>query len=223
MEAINGSAQLKALGLDVPNSASQKKADDKNVFLELFITQLQNQDPLNPQDASAMLGQLAQFSTVEGINNMQNTFSRLETTMQSSQALQASSLVGRQVQVPTELGVLKPTGQIQGTLALPQAVSDLTITIRDAAGQVVKEISMGEAAQGEVAFHWDGTDENGNRMNPGAYHVAARASLDGTPTALQTFINADVASVTIAQGQNNIMLNLIGHGPVSIKDVKTIN
>lgn len=223
MESINGMEQLKALGLEAPTSAAQKKTDDKNVFLELFITQLQNQDPLNPQDASAMLGQLAQFSTVEGINNMQNTFSRLETTMQSSQALQASSLVGRQVQVPTDLGVLKPTGQIQGTLTLPQSVSDLSITVKDASGQVVKEIPMGEVAQGEVAFNWDGTDENGVRVNPGSYQIAARATLEGTPTALQTFINADVSSVTIAQGQNNILLNLIGHGAVSIKDVKTIN
>ncbi len=223
MESINGMEQLRALGLEAPANAAQKKTDDKNVFLELFITQLQNQDPLNPQDASAMLGQLAQFSTVEGINNMQNTFSRLETTMQSSQALQASSLVGRQVQVPTDLGVLKPTGQIQGTLTLPQSVSDLSITVTDASGQVVKAIPMGEVAQGEVAFNWDGTDENGARVDPGGYRISARATVDGAPTALQTFINADVSSVTIAQGQNNIMLNLLGHGPVSIKDVKTIN
>lgn len=223
MESINGLDQLKALGLDAPGAASQKKAEDKNVFLELFITQLQNQDPLNPQDGSAMLAQLAQFSTVEGIRNMENTFNRLESTMQSSQALQASGLVGRQVQVPTEVGVLKATGDLQGTLTLPQAVSDLTITIKDANGQIVKEIAMGEAAPGDVAFSWDGTDANGERVASGGYQVAARATVEGTPTALQTFINADVASVTIGQGQNNIVLNLIGHGPVSIKDVKTIN
>ena len=81
----------------------EKKANDElgqSEFLDLMIAQLQHQDPLNPADSGEFLGQLAQFGTVNGITELQNSFADLATSLQSSQALQASTLVGRNVLIP---------------------------------------------------------------------------------------------------------------------------
>lgn len=126
-------------------------------FLKLMIAELNNQNPLDPQDNGEFIAQLAQFSTVEGLDKLNNTTEGMSDGMRSSQALQASSLVGQSVIVEgNEMGLLLNKGIISGYSELPESTTDLTLTIEDENGQLLEQISLGNHAAGEMSVRWDG-------------------------------------------------------------------
>jgi len=104
------------------NSATGKKALGKDAFLQLLVTQLKNQNPLEPQDNGEFVAQLAQFSSLEGITTLNDTVSGLASNYNSSQALQASSLVGRSVIAPSDKSVVDTSKSFSGTIAVPASV-----------------------------------------------------------------------------------------------------
>lgn len=207
--------QLKQESVDKQNELG------KTQFLELMVTQLNNQDPLSPQDNSEFVAQLAQFSSVEGIENLNNSVDSLATSFQSGQALQASSLVGRSVHVNAKQTILEPAGIITGTLSLPASVSNLRLEISDQNGALVRSIELGENAAGEIDFGWDGSDKDGNALPPGLYSFRATAPLDGANTELDMQLSANVNSVSIS-GAGAITLNLAGVGSRSLQEVSQI-
>jgi flagellar basal-body rod modification protein FlgD len=126
-------------------------------FLKLMIAELNNQNPLDPQDNGEFIAQLAQFSTVEGLDKLNNTTEGMSTNMRSSQALQASTLVGQSVIVEgNELGLLLNQGIVSGYSELPESASDLKLSITDENGQLLEQIPLGNHAAGEVSVRWDG-------------------------------------------------------------------
>ncbi len=191
-------------------------------FLELMIAQLKNQDPTKPMDSAEFLGQIAQFGTVSGIQDLQKSFTDMASSMQSNQALMASSLVGRSVLVPGGVGVLPTGGALTGSVNLPVGVADLAINITDGSGQLVRRLVMGGQQAGDVSFSWDGLDEAGAPAAPGRYKVTAEAMLDGKPYSADTSVSALVESVTLG-GAQGMQLNLAGLGSVSLGDVKQIS
>lgn len=126
-------------------------------FLKLMIAELNNQNPLDPQDNGEFIAQLAQFSTVEGLDKLNNTTETMSDGMRSSQALQASSLVGQSVIVEgNEMGLLLKQGIVSGYSELPESATDLTLSIEDENGQLLEQISLGNHAAGEMSIRWDG-------------------------------------------------------------------
>ena len=195
----------------------------KNEFLELLVAQLNNQDPMSPQENGEFIAQLAQFSTVEGIEKMNGSIDAMASSFQSSQALQASSLVGRTVIIPTDQAMIDPQTGFTGQLALPQASGAVTVSVYDDAGSVVSTINLGAQEAGINEFAWDGTDASGNALPAGKYRFEAQASINGEAIQLATLLPANVDSVSLGVGHGGEMvLNLAGLGSIGLSEVFTI-
>jgi flagellar basal-body rod modification protein FlgD len=204
----------------------------QTAFLELMITQMENQDPLSPQENSEFIAQLAQFSSVEGLERLNTNFDSFTSSFISNQALQASSLVGRSVSVPSSEAELAEGGIVGGTIDLPASTTDMSMNIYNEQGSLVEQIPMGAQAAGNVVFRWDGnrieingelTDwESDDPITSGDYRFEVIASQNGEPEQLETALTANVNSVT-SDASGQLILNLSGIGAVSINDVKQFN
>jgi flagellar basal-body rod modification protein FlgD len=213
---------LSDIGLNTPLTAEKDKSE-KNEFLQLFVTQLRNQNPLEPRDGAEYLGQLAQFSTLEGIRNMETAFNKIANTLNSNQALQASSLVGKNVGDKTDSGLYLQGSKVNGNIDVPAHVANLELEIRNEFGELVKTIKMNAVERGDLAFSWDGLDDNGNAQPSGVYRFAAKAAVQGQETQLETYLSANVDSVTINKNGQPVTLNVSGYGKVSMEDIRTIS
>lgn len=210
-------AELQHLAVKQP----EKKSEDglgQDTFLELMITQLQNQDPLNPMESADFLTQVAQFGTVNGITDLNTSFATLSNSLQSNQALQASTMVGNTVLVPSDRTVLTAGEQVSGKIFSESSTSNLLLNISDSAGQSVRQINLGEHPAGLVGFTWDGLDNNGAALPAGTYGIEAAAQVGDQAIAQTVLVNAKVDSVSLITG-NEPLLNLNGIGAYSINDV----
>lgn len=213
-----------ALGLGA-TQAQPTKANDQLLqedFLKLMVAQLKNQDPMKPMESGEFLGDIAQFGTVSGIQDLQESFASLSSSIQSSQALQAAALVDRQVLVPMNRGQLESGGAISGAVDLPASTSQLTLGVYDSAGALVRQISMGSQPAGLAQFQWDGLADNGTYAQPGLYQVRAEALYNGETTSATTLIEADVRSVTLGSGGQGLTVDLGALGSVSFAQVRQI-
>jgi len=203
----------------------EPKSDElgKDQFLELLVAQMNNQDPLSPQENGEFIAQLAQFSTVEGIEIMNTSMEALLSGYQSSQALQASSLVGRTVIVPSDQAIVDTATGVEGQFALPEDSGAVSIKVLDSAGSLVNTINMGDLKAGMHDFKWDGKDGSGNVLPPGAYTFEATAAVGGTTKQLATLLPANVDSVSLGAGNNGeLLLNVAGLGSISLSNVYSI-
>ena len=213
---------IDSLGLskkEEPKSTGEMGQDE---FMQLMLAQLENQDPLEPMEDSEFLSQIAQFSTVEGIDALQTSADQLVGSLQASQALQASTLVGRSVLVPTNSGTLNAGEPITGSIELTSSTPQLMLKITDSSGQLVREIPMGAHPSGQVAFSWDGYSDSGVMMPPGSYGVSAEALIGGETQAVSAYVATQVESVTLQQGSADPILNLAGTGPMALSSVRQI-
>nr|WP_298139694.1 flagellar hook assembly protein FlgD [uncultured Pseudomonas sp.] len=204
----------------IKNERSTNKDLGKNEFLNLLVAQLNNQNPLEPQGNGEFIAQLAQFSQVEGIEKLNTSMGSLLSGYQSSQALQASSMVGRKVIVPTDKAVVDTSESFKASAVLPVTSNNVFVNVYNNAGSVVSRINLGEQAAGNVNFIWDGKDSSGNLLPPGTYKFEAQATYDGETKALYTMLPANVDSVTL--GGSELMLNLAGLGSVPLSQVQVI-
>jgi flagellar basal-body rod modification protein FlgD len=204
----------------IKNDTKTNKDLGKNEFLNLLVAQLNNQNPLEPQGNGEFIAQLAQFSQVEGIEKLNTSMGSLLTGYQSSQALQASSLVGRKVIIPSDKAVVDTSESFKASLVLPVSSSNVYVNIYDQAGSVVSRVNLGEQAAGNVSFIWDGKDASGNLLPPGTYKFEAQATYAEGTKGLYTMLPANVDSVTL--GGKELMLNLAGLGSVPMSQVQVI-
>jgi flagellar basal-body rod modification protein FlgD len=213
--------QLKSLQeQNKPNETTGKQDLKQEDFLSLLTKQLAQQDPFKPVSNDQMIAQMASFATVDGINKMNGQFESLNSSMTSNQALQASSLVGRDVLVPGAAGVKQDNAGMAAMVKLPQAVDNLFVRVEDQLGQLVRTIDMGATPSGENRIEWDGKDENGNPLPAGKYNVKASGLLDGENTEFDVSTYANVNSVLLGKGDGNVLLNLAGFdSPVRLAEV----
>lgn len=216
---------LQSLGLVNQNSSNAAKDGNdlaQDDFLKLMVTQLTHQDPMKPMENGDFLGQMAQFSTVSGIGDLQQSFSEFASSISNDQALQAANLVGRWVSAPLNTGVLKPGGNLEGEITLPASSADVSINITDGNGQLIKTLSLGSQAAGPVSFAWDGKLADGSNAPAGLYNIEAQARIDGQNFELDTNVLAEVESVTLGGLGRALQLNLSGLGSVPFTDVSRI-
>lgn len=215
---------LESLSIDRQKETTANLAGElgQEQFLELMLTQLKNQNPLKPMDSGDFLGQIAQFSTVTGINELQESFSALAASLQSSQALQASTMVGRDVLIESGSVRLKAGSNPTFAFELPSPATDVRIVIEDQTGQVVRQVAFGAHDSGLVDFTWDGLDEAGARVAPDSYVVKATGVIDGVNEALVTFIRVPVESVTLSRDGQAPVLNLTDVGAVELGSIKRV-
>lgn len=214
-------AELQHLALKQTTEAKGDSELGQADFLNLMLTQLQNQDPTNPMDSANFMSQMAQFSTVNGITELNTSFGTLSSALQSNQALQASTMVGSTVLVPSEIAELNAGSEVSGKIFLENSTGTLTLNIADASGQTVKQINLGTQEAGLVGYTWDGTDNNGNQLPAGTYSINASSISNGESVAQTVLVNAKVESVSLISGSEPLV-NLNGLGAYSMNDVLEI-
>lgn len=206
------------------SAATGNQSLGKDAFLQLLVTQLKNQNPLSPQDNGAFVAQLAQFSSLEGINTLNDSVNAISSNFSSSQALQASSLVGRSIITQTDKALVDTSKSMTGSAAVTSAVGNVSIKITDKDGNVVRTIDMGAQNAGNSDFIWDGKNDAGEVAPAGTYTFAATTKNDkGDAVALATSLPATVTSVTLSKTGGEMLLNLAGGmGSVKLSQIQTI-
>lgn len=176
MTIINPTSGASSLSGGASSLGTSSIAETQEQFLTLLVTQLRNQDPLNPMDNAGITSQLAQLSTVSGIEKLNQTVLALTGQLDVSQSMQASSLIGRHVLVPGEAiklgdsGVATPFG-----VDLMGAAASLKVEIVDAAGNPVRTFDLGPQNVDVISMQWDGLGDNGTQAPAGKYTVRVTA------------------------------------------------
>ncbi|AZF28137.1 flagellar hook assembly protein FlgD [Pseudomonas sp. R2-60-08W] len=209
---------------NVSKAATGDQALGKDAFLQLLVTQLKNQNPLSPQDNGAFVAQLAQFSSLEGINTLNDSVNNISSNFSSSQALQASSLVGRSIITQTDKALVDTSKSMTGSVAVTAATGNVSVKITDKDGNVVRTLDLGAQSAGVSDFIWDGKNEAGEVASAGTYTFAASTKNDkGDAVALATSLPATVTSVTLSKTGGEMLLNLAGGmGSVKLSQIQTI-
>jgi len=220
---MNQLGLTKSVAANSASSTNSKISGQLNQsdFLKLMTTQLNNQDPTQPTDSSQMLAQMAQLSTVSGIQDMQSSLKQLVNTMLASQTTQAAALVGHQVVAPGSTATLSSNG-LSGAVDLTQDTNQLAVGIYDSAGQLVKQVNLGEQGKGTIPFSWDGMMDDGTAAPNGLYQIKAMANVSGSAEAMGTYVASKVDSVTVDSASQNITLNTSGGDAIKISDIKQL-
>ena len=193
-------------------------------FLTLMLAQLKNQDPTSPVDSNTFLSQLAQLSEVQGITSLNTSFGALSSSLTGNQALQASSLLGHQVQVSSTTATIAAGGTVTGAVSVPQTTSQVVLNISNAAGDLVSQINLGAQSTGLASFSWNGMMGNGSQAPAGTYTLSAQyAGSTSGGTAATTLVNGTVESVSMGAGSTGLTLNVAGVGSVLFSNVQTIS
>jgi len=213
---------LKSMGLAQADSKATKPHDKlaQEDFLKLLTTQLSNQDPTNPQDGGEFLSQMAQFGTVNGITELQNAFKSLAGTLSSQKNLQAASLVGKTVTVPTSSVTLGEEGTVAADLNVPTAVGDIKLSIMNSQGELVRQVNLGRTTAGQHPVQWDGTDSSGKRLPQGQYQLRAEATVNGEVHTIGIKMAGKVDGVDMSS--DVMQLNIAGIGKVALDQVQEI-
>lgn len=225
MSTINNAvadSPYSALGLNAKPAARSSSLGQAD-FLRLMTEQLKNQDPLKPLDNAQFLGQLAQFSTVQGIDKMQSAMEAVASVMESDQTLRAAGLVGRDALVEVSTVDLQAGAGVRGEVTATSA-GPVTFDVVDAAGTRVRQMTIQANAAGNTAFAWDGRDDAGQPAAAGRYTVRAAsgsgATDAGTTEALTVRVAARVDSVSIEP--SGLVLNLAGLGSHPLSAIRRI-
>lgn len=201
-------------------SAASKTELGSKEFLTLMVAQMKNQDPLHPQDSTEYLGQLAQFSTVSGIQDMQDSLTTLSDALRSSQVLSGSTLVGHEVLADADTATLDATGDVRGTATIPEGATNAMLVVTDATGQLVRRVPI-SPQQGDQSFTWDGTTDLGTRAPAGTYKVSALAQVGTSAEQVATQLISKVDSVTIDPTTYQLTLNT-QLGPIALAKVRRV-
>ncbi len=200
-------------------AASDSTAATQDRFLKLLVTQMKNQDPLNPLDNAQVTSQLAQLSTVTGIDKVNATLEALKGSFQSNQSLQAAGMIGRGVFVPGAAVALTGGKALLG-VELAQPADNVQITIRDAAGKAIRKIDLGAQQAGILPLQWDGKTDSGSVAADGKYTFEVAAARGSQQAGAVTLAFGTVASVST--GAAGVKLNLPDIGAVDLSDIRQI-
>ncbi len=194
---------------------------DTDKFMTLLVTQLKNQDPLNPLDNAQITSQLAQLSTVTGVNKLNTTLETLKSSYQSSESLQAANMIGHGVLTAGSNVELASSKSILG-VDLASAADSVQVQIMDSTGKVVRTMDLGAKPAGTVPLAWDGVNDAKALMADGHYSFKVVAMQGGNAlTDASALAFGTVASVSTS-AKDGVKLNVPGVGAVSMADVKQI-
>lgn len=200
------------------NNTSELGQED---FMALMVAQLENQDPTNPQDNSEFLAQIAQFSTVSGVQDMAKGFDSLSSVLYANQALEAADLVGSKVVTDSNIGLLNEGETLDATIDVPSNASGVTMYVQNAAGSLVYTRPIGPASKGDLNIQWDGKNGEGNTLPPGQYRVSAEGVMNGKNYTLPVYTHNQVDSVTVDSSGTGVLLNLDSGAQVGMSGVKS--
>ena len=206
-------------GTSSATPSANSTTDAQNRFLKLLTTQLKNQDPLNPMDNAQMTSQLAQISTVDGIEKLNATLQKLVASSADSEALQAANLVGRQVMIAGN-GLQLGSSGAGGGVELTSAADQVVVTIKDGNGLVMRTLNLGNLGAGIHNFAWDGTTDAGAQAVNGNYSMSVTAKRGTESVTAKALQLAGVSNIN--RSTQGVTLNLGSLGLVTLGDIKQI-
>ena len=201
------------------NTAKPATDDLQDRFLKLLVTQMKNQDPLNPLDNAQVTSQLAQISTVNGIEKLNATIETMASSFNAGQSLQAANMIGKDVLVPGSVLQVAGGGGIFG-VDLAQAADQVKVTIHDASGRAIRTMDLDPQAAGPLALAWDGKTADGAQAADGFYSISVSALRGDQKVDAQPLAFGSVQSVS--QGNEGVRLNVGTLGTVGLTDIKQI-
>ena len=190
-------------------------------FLTMMLAQLKNQDPLKPMEPGEFLGQLAQFSTVTGVQDVNKSVAELASSLRGSQVVEGATLIGRSVLAAGTAGRLAAGGEpVRGAVGSPTGTNAIEVSVRDSAGAVVRRLHI-PPQEGLAEFQWDGATDIGTRAAPGEYRFEAVGRVGGRAESLEMLIQQRVTSVTIDTNGRGLTLNTQS-GALALGDVRRV-
>jgi flagellar basal-body rod modification protein FlgD len=189
-------------------------------FLKLLMTQLQNQDPMEPMDNGEFMGQMAQFSTVQGVTEMGESIDGLVSIYQGQQMSANASMIGKKALVDGNWAQLEG-GKLAGAIDLTTAANDLRVDVKSETGEIMASLGLGSKMAGTQEFSWDGIKHDGTTAPEGNYYLSASAIRDGQATVPAMQVYGTVNSVQMKGSE--VTLNVSGQGNVSFNNVKRIS
>lgn len=188
-------------------------------FLKLLVTQMKNQDPLNPLDNAQVTTQLAQISTVNGVEKLNRSIEAMAGSLSAAQPLQAAGMIGKEVLVPGSTLALSNGNGAFG-IELAGAADHVKIGILDAAGREVRVMNLGPQAAGSLALEWDGSTADGAQASDGIYNFTVSATRGEQKVDAQTLAFGSVRAVS--QGNQGVRLDVGTLGMVTLPDIRQI-
>ena len=204
-----------------PNTSGAKTTLGQADFLKLLTTQMSNQDPFSPVDNTQMIAQMAQFSSVAGISEMNTTLSAIATKLGATTNGDAMNYVGKTVLTEGKTAYARGAGGIAGAVELDAAATDVQVTIADSNGATLKTLSLGPQPAGTASYDWDGTTDAGTAAGNGPFTVTATAANAGTAVTSRGLVWAPVQSVSLPAG-GTPTLNVTGLGTVAVSAVRQV-
>jgi flagellar basal-body rod modification protein FlgD len=215
---------LTNLGLSRPRPPSGPSDElGQEQFLELMIAQLRNQDPFKPMESGEFLGQLAQFGTVSGIEDVRGALSDLTHAMSANQTMQAAGLVDREAFVASREAWLPPGGTVRGAAVVPEGTSNASLGIYDMNGRLVATRALQTTGAEAGSFAWNGLMDDGNVAPTGYYELRASGDIAGTNTALDVLVAGRIESVSLENAGGTVGLTVTGLGRVDLTDVRRVS
>lgn len=206
MATVNSATGIDYESFNVASNKAGSNAEDiQNRFLKLLTTQLKTQDPSNPMDNAQMTSQMAQISTVSGLESVNASIKALSDNQSASQSLLATLMIGRYALIPGNEVSLNG-GAAKAVVDFPQSASDAVVTIKNAAGVVVSEIKLGAQTAGQLTVGWDGKNAAGVQQPDGQYSISIKA-VNGTVAVDAKILNpVKISSVAIDKGVSSLVL-----------------
>lgn len=209
-------------GTPAVKTAEEANALGQESFLKLLVEQMKNQDPFDPVKNEDMVAQMATFSNVAGISEMNKTLKSVATQLGSANAAQAVSYIGKTVLVEGDTAYPNTDGTLNAVLPLSEAANDVQVQISDSAGNLLRTINYGFQPKGDVAIDWDGKTDSGGAAPAGPYKITATVLQNGTRVASPVNVWAPVTSVSLGSDGSAPTLNLAGLGAKPISAVRQV-
>lgn len=200
--------------------AGNSASDLQGSFLTLLVAQLKNQDPTNPMENNELTTQLAQISTVSGIEKLNTTLGAITGQLNNNQSVQAANLIGHGVMIPGDKVLVGSKTTTPFGVELVQGADKVTATLTDKDGKVVRTIDLGGLSAGVHTFSWDGTLDDGSAAADGAYAVSINATNGGAQLVAQPLNFAMVNGVVRSNG--NVLLDLGTYGNSTLDEIRQI-
>ncbi|PCD02486.1 flagellar hook capping protein [Sphingomonas spermidinifaciens] len=199
---------------------AQQQQMGQDDFLQLMTAQLKNQDPFSPVDNTQMVAQMAQFSSLAGITEMSTTLKSIADKLTGTTMGDALGWAGKTVLTEGSVAYPRASGGLEGAVEIDKAATDVTVTISDMNGGVLRTIPLGAQKPGTANFDWDGKTEAGEAAGAGPFKVTVAANDGAAPVAARSLVWAPVASVSLVEGEP--VLTLPGIGQVKTSAVRSV-
>jgi flagellar basal-body rod modification protein FlgD len=231
MDLVNAAMVRRRSGEDLANAqaanaaTAQKNELGQDDFLQLMITQLKNQDPFKPLDPSQYVGQLAQFSSVSGLKEINTALSGLTESLRGNQVLDGAALIGRTIVAEGSTVYLGAPAEdrmgAHGAIDVPTGTTSLQLVVKDSSGATIRTQALAPTA-GMRGFAWDGLTDAGIAAAAGAYRVEVLANVAGANESLRTSIAAQVSSVALDPSSGALLLDTDTLGEIPMSDVERV-